>query len=150
MGVRQSPEEQNQRKDEPIVQARILVVDDERDMCAYLCDVLQREGYQVGCAYDGMDALNQIDTGRFDLVLADVKMPGLNGMELLRRIKDRDERIVVIMMSAYSMLSNAIEAVRYGAFDYLTKPFSSRDDVLSAVSRGLAECPAAHNGVPTG
>jgi CheY-like chemotaxis protein len=139
-----------QRKDNHIVKARILVVDDERDMCAYLCDVLQRAGYQVGFAYNGLDALNQIDTGRFDLVLADVKMPGLNGLEMLRRIKERDEQIVVIMMTAYSMLGYAIEAVRYGAFDYLTKPFASRNDVLTAVSNGLAECPAVHNGVPVG
>jgi DNA-binding NtrC family response regulator len=131
------------RKDGCVVyKARVMVVDDLQEMCAYLCDALARAGYETVAAHSGQEALDEISRQRVDLVLADIKMPGMSGLEMLRRVKAIDPSLVVIVMTAYSFIGYAIEAVRFGAHDYLTKPFGSRE-LLSAIERGLqvAEAP---------
>jgi DNA-binding NtrC family response regulator len=119
--------------------ARILVVDDEKGMCEFLHYLLEGEGYEVDEAHSGSEALDKIREQRFDLVLADIKMPGIDGLEMLRRMREADENIVVIVMTAYSSLETAIKAIKYDASDYLTKPFDDPDDVLAAIERGLAD-----------
>lgn len=119
--------------------ARILVVDDEKGMCEFLHYLLEGEGYEVDEAHSGSEALDKIREQRFDLVLADIKMPGIDGLEMLRRMREVDENIVVIVMTAYSSLETAIKAIKYDASDYLTKPFDDPDDVLAAIERGLAD-----------
>jgi DNA-binding NtrC family response regulator len=119
--------------------ARILVVDDERGMCEFLHFLLEGEGYEVDEAHSGVDALEKVQSAQFDLVLADIKMPGIDGLEMLRRIRESDEGIVVIVMTGYSSLETAIKAIKYDASDYLTKPFDDPDAVLTAVERGLAD-----------
>ena len=119
--------------------ARVLVVDDEADLCSFLCEALQRAGYATDRAYNGMEALQKLARERFDLVLVDIRMPGMSGLELLRQIKQRDPDMVVITMTAYSFLGHAINAVRYGAYDYLVKPFDSATAVIDAVQCGLAD-----------
>jgi DNA-binding NtrC family response regulator len=119
--------------------ARILVVDDERGMCEFLHFLLEGEGYEVDEAHSGVDALEKVQSAQFDLVLADIKMPGIDGLEMLRRIRESDEGIVVIVMTGYSSLETAIKAIKSDASDYLTKPFDDPDAVLTAVERGLAD-----------
>ena len=120
-------------------EVRILIVDDEKGMCEFLSFLLEGEGYQVDQAHSGIEALEKIQQGSFHLVLADIKMPGIDGLEMLRRIRAADQDTVVIVMTGYSSLETAIKAIKYDASDYLTKPFDDPDAVLAAVERGLAD-----------
>ena len=120
-------------------QVRILVVDDERDLCGALHDLLEKEGYEVECAYDGAMALAKAETRPFHVVLTDIRMPGSDGLELVRQLRERHNEVLVIVMTAYSSMQYALRAVECGAYDYLTKPFQ-RTDVLRAVEHGLARC----------
>jgi two-component system NtrC family response regulator len=119
--------------------ARILVVDDEVGMCDFLRYLLEGEGYAVDDANSAPDSLAILAETSYDLVLADIKMPGMDGLEMLRQIKELDERTVVIVMTGYSSLETAIKAIKYNAHNYLTKPFDDPDAVLAAVENGLAE-----------
>jgi DNA-binding NtrC family response regulator len=119
--------------------ARILVVDDEKGMCEFLHYLLEGEGYEVEEAHSGVEALDKMKEKTFHLVLADIKMPGIDGLEMLRRIREANEETVVIVMTGYSSLETAIKAIKYDASDYLTKPFDDPDAVLAAVERGLTE-----------
>ena len=118
--------------------ARILVVDDERGMCEFLRFLLQEEGYAVDVAHSGDQALAKVEESKFELILADIKMPGLDGLEMLRKLREADAETVVIVMTGYSSLDSAIKAIKYDASDYLTKPFDDPDAVLAAVERGLS------------
>jgi two-component system NtrC family response regulator len=115
-----------------------LVVDDERGMCEFLRFLLQEEGYEVDVAHSGVQALEKVTQDKFQLILADIKMPGLDGLEMLRRLREADQDTVVIVMTGYSSLDSAIKAIKYDASDYLTKPFDDPDAVLAAVERGLS------------
>jgi two-component system, NtrC family, response regulator len=117
--------------------ARILVVDDEEGMCEFLQYLLEGEGYEVDVAHSGDQALAKVKDTSFDLVLADIRMPGIDGLEMLRHMREADETTVVIVMTGYSSLETAIKAIKYDASDYLTKPFDDPDAVLAAVERGL-------------
>ncbi len=119
--------------------ARILVVDDETGMCDFLRYLLEGEGYEVDDANSGVDALDKLQAGPYHLVLADIKMPGMDGLEMLRRIKGLDPDTIVIVMTGYSSLETAIKAIKYDAHNYLTKPFDDPDAVLAAVENGLTE-----------
>lgn len=119
--------------------ARIMVVDDEKGMCDFLRYLLEGEGYEVDHANSAIEALSKLEENSYHLVLADIKMPGMDGLEMLRRIKAIDEDIVVIVMTGYSSLETAIKAIKYNAHNYLTKPFDDPDAVLAAVENGLAE-----------
>jgi DNA-binding NtrC family response regulator len=119
--------------------ARILVVDDEVGMCDFLRYLLEGEGYEVDDANSAAESLGKLAESAYDLVLADIKMPGMDGLEMLRQIKEIDERTVVIVMTGYSSLETAIKAIKYNAHNYLTKPFDDPDAVLAAVENGLAE-----------
>jgi DNA-binding response OmpR family regulator len=117
--------------------ARILIVEDERELCAFLKDWLQESGYEVECVYNGFMALARVKERPFHLVLTDIRMPGIDGLELLRCVKEANEDTVVIMMTAFSSLGYALKSVKYVADDYLTKPFIDKRDLLEAVERGL-------------
>jgi len=119
--------------------ARILVVDDEVGMCDFLRYLLEGEGYEVDDANSAPESLAKLAENSYDLVLADIKMPGMDGLEMLRQIKELDEGTVVIVMTGYSSLETAIKAIKYNAHNYLTKPFDDPDAVLAAVENGLAE-----------
>jgi len=101
----------------------ILVVDDEKEICTVLSDNLSREGYRVFVAYEGKAALELVRKEKPDLVLLDIKMPRMNGIEVLRGIKTIKKETVVIMMTAYGTLETARKAMKLGAYDYITKPF---------------------------
>jgi two-component system response regulator PilR (NtrC family) len=103
---------------------RILVVDDEPSMREMLSIVLRRDGYEVLVAEDGRDAIAQLRARPFDLLLSDIKMPDVTGVDVLRAAKEINRDIVVFMVTAYASTSTAVEAMRLGAVDYFTKPFS--------------------------
>ena len=115
----------------------VLVVDDEAAIRYSVSKTLQRVGYSVREAASGEDALDIIRGEPFDVVLTDIRMPpGLDGVELIRRIKDTDPDTIVILMTAYPSLPTAVEGLRLGAHDYLIKPSSSQD-IRQSVARGI-------------
>lgn len=105
----------------------ILVVDDEEIARRNLAHVLGREGYQVDCAPDGATALALLDEGSYQLVLTDLRMPGIDGLELLRQIRQRWPQTEVVMITAHANASSAVEAMSAGAFYYVEKPFRLTD-----------------------
>ena len=116
----------------------ILIVDDESEMRVALETTLKREKFQLTCAEDGKQALEKMENNDFDLILTDVRMPKLNGLELLRAVKERSPKTQVIMMTAYGTIDNAVEAMKEGAFDYLIKGSGFSADVLvSTVKRAF-------------
>ncbi len=115
---------------------RILIADDDtaiRDGCA---QVLSRLGCQISETSTGAEALRLLDKYEFDLLLLDLKMPDINGLDLLRTIRDQDESLPVIMITAYGTIQNAVEAMRMGANDFLPKPFEP-DELRLVVRRTL-------------
>src|SRR6266436_5269550 len=103
--------------------ARILVVDDERSMRELLAIVLRREGYEVLLAENGRAAIDTLEREQVDLLISDIKMPDLSGVEVLRAAKRIDQDILGIMITAFASTETAVEAMRLGACDYLSKPF---------------------------
>jgi len=101
----------------------ILVVDDELSMREFLSILLEREGYETVVAASAEEALLLLESRVFDLIISDVQMPGLNGIDLLTRIKETTPETAVLMMTAYSASEQAVEAMKLGAYDYLSKPF---------------------------
>ena len=122
-----------------VEKARIMVVDDEEGMCEFLHYLLEGEGYEVEHLNRAEEALTRLEEKSFHLVLADIKMPGIDGLEMLRRIKESDQDIAVIMMTGYGSLETAIKAIKYDCYDYILKPFDDPDVVLAAVERGLTD-----------
>jgi two-component system copper resistance phosphate regulon response regulator CusR len=104
--------------------ARVLIVDDDLDTCALVEDILEEEGYKVVACHSGGDALDLLEHVPFDLVLSDIKMPRITGIDLLRYVRRKELATQVILMTAYASVSTAIQALRGEAFDYLIKPFS--------------------------
>jgi len=117
---------------------RILVVDDEEQMRGLLVKVLERKGYQVSVCGNGADALDFLEREPADLVVTDVRMPGLSGMEALRAIKELNPEIVVIIMTAFGSIDQAVQAVKEGAYDYVNKPFKI-DEMLLTIEKALEE-----------
>lgn len=103
---------------------RILVVDDDADTCTMIHDILSEEGYTVDWCSSGEEARDLLEQDRFDLVLADIKMPRISGIELLQDVREQCLEVRVILMTAYASLDTAIQALRGDADDYLIKPFS--------------------------
>ncbi len=102
----------------------VLVVDDDQSVRSMLSFVLGKDGYQVEEAHSGSDALRKLKGRSYDLVISDIRMPDLNGIELLKKIKTHDPELPVIMITAYAATHDAIEAMKLGAEDYVTKPFN--------------------------
>jgi two-component system alkaline phosphatase synthesis response regulator PhoP len=121
--------------------AYILVVDDEGAIRYSISKTLQRVGYQVHTAASGEEALEMMRHQEYDVVLTDIRMPGLSGVELLAQIKEEAPDAVVILLTGYASLETAIESLRLGAHDYLVKPSSSQD-IRNSVAQGVER---AHN-----
>ncbi len=102
---------------------KILVVDDEEIVRESLSSWFEEDGYKVDSAKDAVEALNKLNETRWDIYFLDIKMPGMDGMELHRRIREIDKEAVVIMITAYAAVDTAVQALKEGAFDYITKPF---------------------------
>jgi len=117
-------------------QPHILVVDDEESICQLLEVMLTEEGYWVRTASNYDEAMKLFETNQFDVVIADIMMPDVDGLTLLKDVKKVDPEIPVILITAYASLGSAVEALRHGAFDYITKPFKM-DQIRYAVKRAL-------------
>lgn len=105
----------------------ILIVDDEQSVRDSLCDWFIDDGYHVVTAENGKKALSILEEECFDIILTDIKMPGMDGIELLKRIKYIRETTIVIVMTAFATVNTAVQALKDGAFDYVTKPFDPDD-----------------------
>ncbi len=116
----------------------ILVVDDDKAFRVATAALLQDEGYTVQVAASGAEASHRIAEKEYDLILSDLVMEGVNGIELLRQIKGKNPRATVIMVTGFGSIQTAVEAIRDGAYDYLTKPCNN-DELLIKVRRALAE-----------
>lgn len=114
----------------------VLVVDDEGANLYSVSKTIQRMGFNVSEAISGEAALEMMRTQEFDVVLTDIRMSGIDGVELLRRIKEESPDAIVILMTGYASLGSAVEALRLGAHDYLIKPSSSQD-IRFSVARGV-------------
>lgn len=122
---------------------RVLVVDDERFIREVLADFLGMEGYQVRTAEDGAAASRELDRSKYDVVITDLKMPNMGGLDLLREIERKSPEAVTIVMTGFGTVETAIDAMKRGAHDYVLKPFKV-EQVLEIVRQGLE---ARSNGV---
>jgi len=120
----------NERKD------RILVVDDDIEMAEVLKDFLVTEGFDVAIAKNGKEAIELIENDNFSLAITDMKMPEMNGMQLLKKIKSEKPEVEVIMITAFGSIETAVEAVKKGAYHYITKPFKIKE-ILLVVRKAL-------------
>jgi len=103
--------------------AMILVVDDDAQVADLVVDYLNRMGYDAVAAYGGNDGLNRFRDGDFQMVITDMKMPDMNGVELLEAVKAIKSDIIVIIITAYSTIDAAVDVIKLGAFDFISKPF---------------------------
>jgi len=102
---------------------KIFIVDDELVMRKSLSGWLKRDGYDVDTAESGEEAIEKLKKTRFDLLLVDIKMEGISGLDVLKHVRENDPDMAVVMITAYGSISTAIEAMKNGAYDYLLKPF---------------------------
>src|SRR6266705_826037 len=117
--------------------AKLLLIEDDASAASALHRVLADEGYDVSMAARGDDALGQAEQGSFDAVITDLKLPGLDGMELVRRLHATKPRLPIILMTAHGTTDTAIEATKRGAYDYLLKPFDMAE-LLDLVAKSVA------------
>jgi len=110
----------------------ILIVDDEKSMRDFLKILLTKEGYEVIVAGDGNQAMTALGKNRVDLVISDIRMPGMGGLELLAKVKDEADDIPVIMITAFASPNDAVQAMKSGAYDYISKPFNV-DEIKSVI-----------------
>jgi two-component system response regulator PilR (NtrC family) len=115
----------------------ILIVDDEISMRELLEVMLAKEGYKVSCAENGRRAIAMIEKTRFDLLLCDIRLGDITGLDVLRASKKRDQNTVVIMISAYASTETAVEAMNEGAYDYVPKPFNN-DELKETIAKALS------------
>jgi DNA-binding NtrC family response regulator len=118
---------------------RLLIVDDEAIVRDSLGKWFREEGYEVATAESASEALTRLAENHWELALLDIKMPGTDGIELQRRLRQIDPDLVVIMMTGYASVETAVEALKNGAYDYVTKPFDP-DDIANVVRNALAHC----------
>jgi DNA-binding NtrC family response regulator len=110
---------------------KIVVIDDNKNMQIILKNILADEGYQIQAAASGRDGLNLVKSVHPDLVLLDIRLPNMNGMQVLKKIKEFDPEILVIMITAFGDIKTAVEAMKLGAYDYVTKPFVNEELIMN-------------------
>ncbi len=133
--------------------ARLLVVDDERSMRELLDYMLSREGYAITLAENGRRALDLLQANEYDLVLTDIKLGDLTGLDVLRAAKKKNPAVVVIMISAFATTETAVEAMNEGAFDYVPKPFDNdelKQTIANALERRTEQAEPKPGGEETG
>ena len=115
---------------------RVLLIDNEEGLCRMMEAVLKDSGYQVKSYTRSFEAVDDFETNAYDLVISDIKMPGMDGLEVLQKIRAKDQRVPVIMITAYATVETSIQAMRKGAYDMLTKPFEP-EELLYRVKNAL-------------
>ena len=120
-----------------ITKGNLLIVDDELIVRDSLGKWFREEGYEVGTAESASEALTRLAEGHWDLALVDIKMPGTDGIELQRRLREINPELIVIIMTGYASVETAVAALKNGAYDYVTKPFDP-DDIAHTVHNALA------------
>ncbi len=118
--------------------ARLLIVEDDPQMRRILSEMLAEEGYKVSSVGSGKEAIEKVKGNGFDVVVADIIMPGMDGMDVLKEVKKLEPQIHVIMITAFATIENAVEAIKNGASDYIAKPFKIAE-VEVAIKRVLEE-----------
>src|SRR3989337_2534995 len=121
---------------EPAETARVLVVDDEKVIREILSEFLTMEGYVVRAVEDGQRALDELKLRPYDMVISDLKMPKLSGLQLLEKITEANLSVLTVIMTGFGTVETAIEAMKKGAYDYILKPFKV-EEVIHVVQRGL-------------
>ena len=106
---------------------RVLLTDDEELYAESLAKVLRRRGMEIRTARDGFEALSLISAEEYDVIVLDMRMPGMDGLELQRKIKEIHPNATIIIMTAYASVETAVEAMKQGAYDYVVKPFDPDD-----------------------
>ena len=119
----------------------ILVVDDEESTRTGLSKILDKQGYRVVTAKNGIDALEKLNQETCNLVITDMKMPEMDGIKLLKEIKQRDPQVGVIIVTAYGEVDSYLEAMNLGAFEYLNKPIKM-DELKRVIDKTLAQTPS--------
>jgi len=112
-------------------EGRILVVDDDKELADTLVEYLTKLGYQVTPAYGGKEALITFEQGGFRVIITDLKMPEMDGMKLLEKVRKLDSKATVIIVTGYGSIESAVEAIKCGAYDFITKPFEM--EVMRAI-----------------
>lgn len=116
---------------------KILITDDDGDLRELLTEAVRNWGYSTEVAMDGDEALRCLKMRRYDIVITDLMMPGMDGLTLLKKIKDLDKEILVIIITGYATIETAVKAIELGAYDYIAKPF--RLDELMIVIKNACE-----------
>src|SRR6056297_1077680 len=132
---------------------RILIVEDDIAFCTMLKTFLEKKDFEVSTAYTANEALNLLSTRGFEVVISDVRLPDKEGLEILREVQNREKVSPVIMMTSYAEISMAVNAMKEGAFDYISKPFNP-EVILDAIKKAMntvpqpksRPAPAAKNG----
>ncbi|OGU13556.1 MAG: hypothetical protein A2076_16665 [Geobacteraceae bacterium GWC2_53_11] len=117
---------------------KILIVDDDAELRSHLVDILNEEGYETDFASSGKEALEKCQAQTFDIVLMDFMMPKMSGNEALKELRKHHPRTKVIMITAFASVENAVDAIKNGASDYISKPFKI-DDFLTTIRRVIEE-----------
>lgn len=121
-----------------MVKEKILVVEDDRDVCETLCAVLRDDGYEAMSVGSGVDALKKLKKEPFHMVIVDLKLPEMDGIDVIKEAKRINPQVVSMIITAYPSMNSTIEAIRIGVCDYIIKPFIP-EDVKRVVRRGLEE-----------
>ena len=116
--------------------AKILVVDDDKQLADNMAEYLTKFGYKAVAAYGGREALTRFEQGDFQLVVTDLKMPEMDGMEVLDAVKELDSRVTVMVITGYGTIESAVAAIKKGAYDYIPKPFKM-EELEVIVNRAL-------------
>ena len=118
--------------------ARVLIADDDEVSCQLFAELLEKEGYQVDQAQSGAAALSRLSEQRYDLLIIDVRMPGITGLEVSRTVHKEYPALPVIVMTAFGSMETAIEAIHEGAFDFISKPMNV-EELKKTVARALQQ-----------
>ncbi len=109
---------------------RILIIDDDGIVRDVVAGILSKEGYTVSSAVDGLEGIKALKQSEYNLVITDLRMPGADGLEVLKAAKKLNPEAAVVIFTAYGTLDNAIEAIEFGAYDYITKPFKLQEIII--------------------
>jgi len=126
---------------EKSAEIQVLVIDDDASILGIVSEVLEDEGYSVDTAGSGEDAMDMLAEKQYSLVLSDIRLPGMNGVEVLEHIKNVYPRTQVIMITSHASVNTSIDAIKHGAYDYLMKPFEELSQISNAAKRAIE----AHN-----